>query len=166
MTRSTVSNGHGYIGNIAKASGVPIKTIRYYEEVGLLPEPERTESGYRVYSEAVVERLTFVKKAQHLGLSLSEIQDILDLSDRKRCPCGHVQKLLQRQVQDIHQRIQDLKVIEGRIHRVLRTPCPPQACHPQGKAQCPYIEKVSLEFKGKKKGTNQEVRKSWTRNRK
>ncbi len=84
----------GYIGNVAKAAGLPVKTIRYYEAQGLLPTPQRTEGGFRVYPSDTVARLTFIKKAQHLGLSLSRIQDVLDLTDRGRCPCGHVERLL------------------------------------------------------------------------
>ncbi len=143
-----MNQGNGYIGRIAEAAGVPAKTIRYYEEIGLMPKTERTESGYRVYSKDMVDRLCFIKKAQHLGLSLSEIQDILDLGDRGRCPCGHVEKLLKKQLQDIRDRIKDLQGLQRRIQRALRIPSPSGA-QPKGKAVCQYIEKASVSPNGK-----------------
>ena len=78
------------IGEVGTAVGVDPPTIRYYESVGVLPEPERTASGYRAYSAADVERLRFVTLARSLGLGLDDIRDILGLRDRGEAPCGYV----------------------------------------------------------------------------
>ena len=99
MKESTHGSGGGVmrIGEIGSAVGVDPPTIRYYESVGVLPEPERTSSGYRAYSRADVERLRFVTLARSLGLGLDDIRDILALRDRGEAPCGYVRGVLDQQ---------------------------------------------------------------------
>jgi len=122
---------------------VPIKTIRYYEDIGLLNKPVRTPSGYRLYDCKCVDRLVFIKKAQSLGLRLNEIKEILDLADRGHCPCGHVQKFLKARLKELRQKITDLREVEGRIESAVRKGCPP-SFKPRGKAVCPVIDKSSI----------------------
>ena len=78
------------IGELAKRSGTTTKTIRYYELLGLLHEPERTVSGYSLYDEQEVERLTSIRKAKSLGFSLTDIGETLTLYDSQQAPCIHV----------------------------------------------------------------------------
>lgn len=132
-----------WIGTVGKEAGVPIKTIRFYEEVGLLPKTARTNSGYRLYSPTTVDRLQFIKKAQGLGLQLAEIREILDLADRGRCPCGHVQQLLRRRLAELKAKIHDLRVLEHRIEQAVRRGCPPNF-RPRGKAICPAIDRQQV----------------------
>lgn len=139
-----VTMAQSFIGIIAKQTGVPIKTIRYYEDVGLLPKPARTASGYRLYDRAVADRLQFIKKAQNLGLRLEGIKEILDLADRGRCPCGHVQHLLQLRLRELNQKIADLHLIRQRITKAVRSGCPPRF-RPHGKAVCPTIDRQPLQ---------------------
>ena len=106
--------GQPFIGAIAREAGVPIQTLRYYEQRGLLPKPQRNLSGYRLYNQEVVDRLQFIKKAQNLGLRLEDIKKILDLADRGRCPCGHVQHLLKLRLQELNRKIADLHLITRR----------------------------------------------------
>jgi len=129
-----------YIGTIAKHAGVPIKTIRYYEDVGLLPKATRTAAGYRLYSPDAVDRLQFIKKAQSLGLRLEDIKEILDLADRGHCPCGHVQSLLKKRLTELQRKIADLRLIERRVTLAVRQGCPPNF-KPRGKAICPTIQR-------------------------
>jgi DNA-binding transcriptional MerR regulator len=129
-----------YISALSKQAGVPVKTIRYYEDVGLLPQPSRTASGYRLYASDTADRLQFIKKAQSLGLRLEEIKDILELADRGRCPCGHVQAFLKTRLQELQQKIADLRLIEQRVKRAVRQGCPPNF-RPRGKAICPTIQR-------------------------
>ena len=129
-----------FIGVIAKRAGVPIKTIRYYEEVGLLPKPARTASQYRLYAPETIDRLQFIKKAQNLGLQLADIREILDLADRRRCPCGHVQWLLRRRLAELRQKIADLRSLERRLTHATRRGCPPNF-RPRGRAICPTIQR-------------------------
>ena len=91
------------IGDLAKRSGATTKTIRYYELLGLLHEPARTESGYRLYDERDVERLIFIRKAKSLGFSLTDIGETLTLYDSQQAPCIHVLALLDRKIQEIDQ---------------------------------------------------------------
>lgn len=131
-----------FIGTLAQHSGVPIKTIRYYEEIGLLRRPSRTPAGYRLYAPETADRLLFIKKAQNLGLRLQDIREILDLADRGRCPCGHVQTVLRKRLTELQQKISDLRLIEQRVKAAVRRGCPPNF-KPKGKAMCPTIQRQS-----------------------
>ena len=106
------------IGEIAKGTGLTTKTIRYYELNRLLEEPERTESGYRIYRQEDVERLEFVKKAKRLGLSLEEIRDILQLHAQKQAPCVHVLALLDRKLEHVDDVIRDLDEFRQELMRL------------------------------------------------
>ena len=96
------------IGELADRVGVNPKAIRYYEGIGLLPAPARLPSGYREYTEDDVERLRFVRTAQRLNLSLSEIGEILGFRERSERPCGYVLDVLDRQVADLDRRIAEM----------------------------------------------------------
>ena len=78
------------IGEMAKKGGVSIQTIRFYERRGLLPSPPRKESGYRLYGQADLKRLLFIRQAKALGFSLDEIRTILRMRERGQCPCASV----------------------------------------------------------------------------
>lgn len=104
------------IGELANEAGLSPKTIRYYEEIGVLPEPERTPSGYRDYGHGAVERLRFVRAAQSIGLTLGEIREILSLRDRGEAPCAHVAHLIEQHARDVSERIGHLQA----MHRDLR----------------------------------------------
>lgn len=97
------------IGELGRKAGVAAKTIRYYEEIGLLPEPERAANDYRDYEEDSVDRLRFIRDAQATGLSLTEIASILDLRDRGEQTCGHVIGLLEQHLTDIDRQIAQLR---------------------------------------------------------
>jgi DNA-binding transcriptional MerR regulator len=93
------------IGEVADRAGVTTKTIRYYESLGLLAEPERTGSGYRSYDRDALDRLRFIRDAQATGLSLTEIRSILELKDRGQRSCEHTRSLLHRQIGEIDAQI-------------------------------------------------------------
>ncbi len=103
------------IGELAGRLGVTTKSIRFYESIGLLPEPTRTSSGYRDYADADAERLTFIKTAQRLGLSLDEIGEIIAFRDRGQQPCGYVAELLARQVRDLDDRIREMRALRAEL---------------------------------------------------
>ena len=96
------------ISELASATGLTTKTIRYYELNRLLEEPRRTDSGYRLYDSEDVERLEFIKKAKSLGLSLAEIRDILLLYEQRQSPCVHVLALLDRKLEQLDNMISNL----------------------------------------------------------
>lgn len=103
------------IGDLAKLSDVTPATIRYYEALGLLSPPLRSEAGYRNYSEATVEELRFIKKGQGLGFSLEEIREILGMSRAGEAPCARVMDLAQRNLAAAEERIQHLQAFCERL---------------------------------------------------
>ncbi|HEY9670225.1 MAG TPA: heavy metal-responsive transcriptional regulator [Waterburya sp.] len=107
------------IGSIAKESGIPIKTIRYYDELGLLKTFGRTEGGYRLFNSDVLTRLSFIKRAQSLGLSLSEIKEFLDVHDQGDLPCDHIKVKLGDKLTAIEQQIQQLEVLKQELQGLL-----------------------------------------------
>ncbi|SRR5579883_2986 len=108
------------IGEIAHRSGLPVKTIRYYEEIGLLaPTVARSETGYRLFDDRVLNRLAFIKRAQSLGLSLNEIKAILSVHDNGELPCCEVKQHLQDKVTLIRQQIHDLETLQSELQGIL-----------------------------------------------
>ena len=107
------------IGWVAKESGVPIKTIRYYEELGLLKTSGRTEGGFRIFSSDVLVRLNFIKRSQRLGLSLAEIKDFLDIHDRGELPCDRVKIKLEDKILQIERQIQQLQILKLELKGLL-----------------------------------------------
>lgn len=99
------------IGELAGQLGVNPKTIRFYETIGLLPEPTRTQGNYRAYTADDVRRVRFIKTAQRLGLSLDEIGEILVFAERGEPPCGYVRERLQAEVAEISARIRELRAL-------------------------------------------------------
>lgn len=97
------------IGELARHAGVSTKTIRYYEQVGLIPEPDRTASGYRAYDDAGVERLAFIRDAQNSGLSLAEIASVIELKEAGTTSCQHTRSLLARHIAELESQIERLR---------------------------------------------------------
>ncbi len=96
------------IGELGRRTGVPTKTIRYYEDIRLLPEPDRAPNGYREYRDDAVARLRFIRDAQGTGLTLMEIASILDLRGHGEGTCHHVIELLDRHLDDLDRYIENL----------------------------------------------------------
>ena len=121
------------IGELAGAASVPAKTIRYYEEIGLLPAPERRANGYREYDESAGERLRFVRAAQAVGFTLAEIKDILSLRDRGEQPCAHVLELVERRAGQIAEQVAALEQMQADLRRLAARanarPAPADYCH-------------------------------------
>ena len=109
------------IGELAAETGVPVRTIRFYEQTGVLPEPDRTRAGYRLYSKDAISRLQFVRRAQALGLSPAEIADVLRVRDTHGPPCEFVTELLQAHVRSLQTKIIELTA----LHDELRSRLPP-----------------------------------------
>ena len=108
------------IGELSERTGVPTKTIRYYEDIELMPAPARTPSGYRDYGAPAVERLQFIKASQSVGFSLGEIREVLGFRDRGETPCGHVTALIERHAADVAERIRALRRMQADLERLAR----------------------------------------------
>lgn len=115
------------IGELAAKLGMDPRTLRYYETIGLIPPPRRTSSGYRLYGMAERERLRFIRKARAIGLSLSEIREILRLRDAGQEPYDHVIALLDRKIADLTRQIRALETfrreLQGLRRRAARRTC-------------------------------------------
>jgi DNA-binding transcriptional MerR regulator len=97
------------IGEVAHRTGLTTKTIRYYEEIGLIPDPARAANNYRDYSDDAIDRLLFVRDAQATGLTLTEIASILELRHEGHGTCAHVVQLLERHLHDVDKHLRKLR---------------------------------------------------------
>ncbi len=107
------------IGEVAQRSRFPAKTLRYYEDAGLLEPPARTASGYRDYGEDVLDRLAFIRSAQSVGLTLGEIRGVVALRDQGETPCGHVLELLRERASEIDRTIGQLRALKVELNRLV-----------------------------------------------
>ncbi len=129
------------IGHVAKASGTPIETIRFYEREGLLPEAPRTMSGYRLYDESTVKRLRFIARAKALGFTLAEIRDLLALQDNpasNKTGRAEVKAITERKLDDIEHKIADLQRMQKVLSHLAH-----ECSGKGGVAHCPIIETLS-----------------------
>lgn len=108
------------ISRVAKLAGVGVETIRFYEREGILPEPPRTQAGYRVYGADAAPRIRFVKRAQELGFSLKEIAGLLALRVKPRTDCSGVKKRAEAKLEEIDDKIRDLKRMRKVLEDVTR----------------------------------------------
>ena len=107
------------IGGLSKKTGVNIETIRYYEKIGVMPKPQRSEGGNRLYDTEQVKRLSFIRRSRELGFSLDEIRELLRLVDEKTFTCAEIAALSQKHLDDIRAKIKDLRKIERHMKDML-----------------------------------------------
>lgn len=122
------------IGVLSGRSGVNIETIRYYERAGLLPKPERSAGGYRLYRSNDSDRLCFIRRSRDLGFSLDEVRRLLDLADQKSRSCRRVHDIAVDHLGEVRAKIADLR----RMERVLATMV--KACARGTMPACPLLE--------------------------
>jgi Cu(I)-responsive transcriptional regulator len=103
------------IGELARSAGIPAATIRYYEKIGLLSSPARSNGNYRRYGKDDLDRLIFVRRGRELGFSIEQVKDLLDLSDQKDQDCALVIRLTQEHLVDIEKKINDLAMLKERL---------------------------------------------------
>ena len=126
------------IGRLARAAGVNIETIRYYQRRGLLATPRKPVSGVRRYSSDILARLRFIKRAQELGFTLREIADLLKLGDGS---CKEARTLAERRLGDIVARIRDLQSMRQTLDKLI------QACRAGNQPPCPIITSLEKDTK-------------------
>lgn len=120
------------IGQLAKAAGVHVETIRYYQRRGLIAQPAKPVQGHRSYPQATLARILFIKRAQGLGFTLEEIANLLCLNDR---PCAQVQALAEHKLGSVKEKLADLKRLELALHELLS-----QCRHNDDDSRCPIID--------------------------
>ncbi|MEX2399593.1 MAG: MerR family DNA-binding protein [Rhodothermales bacterium] len=124
-------------GEVAERSGVSRETVRYYERRGMIPEPPRTDGDYRIYDEKYVERIRFIKRAQELGFSLGEIEELLELRVDPDGDCGDVRSRATAKLVDVREKIDDLRRIEAALTSLA------DACSGEGPtSECPILEAI------------------------
>ena len=107
------------IGALARRTGTKVQTIRYYEQIGIMPEPGRTEGNQRRYGDAELDRLSFIRHARQLGFSLEAIRELLGLSDQPQRPCAEVDGIARRQLVHVEQRIARLEALKAELMRMV-----------------------------------------------
>jgi DNA-binding transcriptional MerR regulator len=107
------------IGQAARAAGCKVQTVRYYEQIGLMPEPVRTRGNQRLYGEADLRRLSFVRHARELGFSLPAIRELLSLADRPDQSCEAVDGIAREQLEQVKRRISRLQALERELERMI-----------------------------------------------
>ncbi|WP_455429125.1 MerR family transcriptional regulator [Fodinicurvata halophila] len=122
---------------LARRTGCNLETIRYYEKIGMMPAPPRTEAGYRIYNSSHVERLSFILRARELGFSLDDIRGLLTLVDRGMQTCAEVKERTERHLADVREKIADLK----RIERLLAETA--AQCSGEEVPECPVLEALT-----------------------
>lgn len=120
------------IGELAQASGTTTKTLRYYEEAGLVPAPKRTAGGYRDYAPETLARLDFIRRGRVAGLTLAQVRKVLDVRDSGVAPCQHVRDLLDTRRADLDRQITDLQALRDVVVglRGSATTIEPSTCDP------------------------------------
>ncbi|WP_313272635.1 helix-turn-helix domain-containing protein [Stenotrophomonas sp.] len=121
------------ISEAADASGCHLETIRYYERIGLLPRPDRSGNGYRIYGPADIERLRFIARGRDLGFSLEEVRSLLQLAGHEGLSCGDVDRLARSHLADIRSRMADLQRMTNELERVIAS------CQGGQRAECTIL---------------------------
>ena len=125
------------IGQAATASGVSAKMIRHYEQVGLFPEPARTDAGYRQYSEMEVHTLRFIRQARDLGFSIQQIGELVGLWQNRRRSSRQVKALAEAHIEELRQKALDLLAMKATLEHLVRS------CHGDDRPECPILESLA-----------------------
>jgi MerR family copper efflux transcriptional regulator len=125
------------IGQLAKAAGVGVETVRFYEREGLLAEPPRRRSGYRQYPREAIARIRFIRRAKDLGFTLKEITELLELRIDPDKSCADVRALAKAKIADVDAKIEDLTRIKAALETLAR------ACRGKGPtSECPILDAI------------------------
>jgi MerR family copper efflux transcriptional regulator len=125
------------IGQAANASGVTAKMIRYYESIGLIVQANRTDAGYRQYTDSEVQTLRFIKRSRDLGFSVERIKTLLALWEDRTRKSSDVKRLAHQYIEELEQDIAKLQSIRDQVQRLA------DCCHGDGRPDCPIIDDLS-----------------------
>ncbi|AEG93991.1 Cu(I)-responsive transcriptional regulator [Ramlibacter tataouinensis] len=127
---------HFNIGQAARRSGVSAKMVRHYESLGLLPAVQRTDAGYRQYTEREVHTLRFIRRARDLGFSMAEIADLLKLWQNRRRSSADVRRIASRHVQDLDRRIAEMQAVRATLQHLVH------CCQGDQRPDCPILDEL------------------------
>lgn len=134
------------IGEVARRANVNKETVRYYEKRNLIPKPDRRRSGYRIFTQRHIDQIKFIKRAQELGFTLSEIKELLELRIDENTTCSEVKSEAEEKYEDVLEKIEDLQLIKTTLIDLI------DSCTGEGpKGDCPIFKALEGESeKGKK----------------
>lgn len=128
------------IGEVASRANVNKETVRYYEKRKLIPKPDRRRSGYRIFTKRHIDQIKFIKRAQELGFTLSEIKELLELRMDEKSTCSEIKQEAQEKYQDVIEKIEDLQRIKATLIDLI------DSCAGEGpKGDCPILEALEGE---------------------
>lgn len=125
------------IGDLARATNTKVETIRYYEQIGLLPAPSRTAGNFRAYAPEHLARLSFIRRARDLGFTLDQVRALLGLSDQKRSSCDTVDAIAREHLADVDRKIEDLHALRAELNSIINQ------CSCGTIAECRIIEALA-----------------------
>ncbi|WP_238995156.1 MerR family transcriptional regulator [Sphingomonas solaris] len=125
------------IGKLASATGTKVETIRYYEQIGLLPTPARSAGNYRTYEDEHLRRLSFIRRARDLGFSIDQVRELMGLADRREQSCMAVDVIANRHRDAITRKIADLTALAGELDTLI------ESCSRNTVADCRIIEALA-----------------------
>lgn len=131
-------NRHSSIGELARETGVKVVTVRYYEQIGLLPQPARTSGNYRTYTEDHFARLRFIRRCRDLGFSVEQIRELLGLTSKDAPSCAQVCRIAEQHIEEIETKVADLNRLLSELRRI-RSSCNGR----RRMADCRIIEALS-----------------------
>lgn len=136
------------VGELAAAGGCKVETVRYYEKIGLMPNPPRTEGGHRLYSLDLLKRLTFIRRSRELGFPIEQIRELLRFVDEPGHTCGEVKGMAMLQSRAVQEKIDDLKRLQKALNDMAAR------CRGKGYAleDCPIIDALFDEGKERRRG--------------
>ena len=128
------------IGELARATGTKVVTVRYYEKIGLLPEPDRSEDNYRDYGKTSLERLRFIRRCRELGFSLDQVRDLLSLASDAARPCAEVDEITAVHLAEVERKIADLQALAQQLRSISAS------CSGGGTiSNCRILDAISLD---------------------
>jgi MerR family copper efflux transcriptional regulator len=137
MTDAASRSGTLNIGEAAQASGVSAKMIRHYEDIGLIAKVQRSGAGYRIYRDADIHVLRFIRRSRELGFSMKEIGGLLGLWQNRRRASADVKRLAQRHIDDLDAKIGELQAMRRTLQELAR------CCHGDGRPDCPILDDLA-----------------------
>lgn len=145
-----ISGKRGFsVGELATASGCKVETVRYYEKIGLMPEPPRTTGGHRLYSLNLLKRLTFIRRSRELGFPIEQIRELLRFIDEPGHTCSEVNEMAMLHTRAVQEKIDDLKRLQKALNDMAAR------CKGKGYAleDCPIIDALFDEGKERQRGS-------------
>lgn len=125
------------IGDLARATGTKVETIRYYESEGLIPQPARSAANYRLYEQPHLDRLSFIRRSRDLGFTLDQVRTLLQLADDRRRDCAMIDTIATENLREVDRKIADLRALRRELAAVIAS------CQGGSVSECRILEALA-----------------------